>query len=208
MKASPRITIAASSNVSETPSKRPSSSSSRRALVLRTVAAPFALASVLNVGAADAPRLGVSSFNGVITGLTLCPSTPNCVGSADELNDQEHYIPAWTYVDPEAVARGKAADVSTSDAMKTLIDVVQNTDCAGYESKIVKQTDDYLRVTYTSPFWGFVDDVEFYFPADTKRVEYRSASRVGSSDFDANRKRVKTLRQALQRYGWRSVGFS
>jgi uncharacterized protein (DUF1499 family) len=35
----------------------------------------------------------------------------------------------------------------------------------------------------------------------------RSASRVGESDFDINRKRIKAIREALQQKGWRSLGF-
>ena len=66
---------------------------------------------------------------------------------------------------------------------------------------------DYLYVEYQSPFFGFVDDVEFYFPEGSSTVEYRSASRLGESDGDVNRKRIKALREALQRKGWRSVGY-
>ena len=43
----------------------------------------------------------------------------------------------------------------------------------------------------------FVDDVEFWFkPGQGSRVEYRSASRIGESDGDANRKRIRALRCA------------
>jgi hypothetical protein len=38
-------------------------------------------------------------------------------------------------------------------------------------------------------------------------VEYRSASRVGESDFDINRKRIRDIRKALEPKGWKSVGF-
>lgn len=119
-----------------------------------------------------------------------------------------------------------------------------------------------------SPLLGFVDDVEFWFPADKPGIcEYRcvprpappptvmptllvplfmllrlarmsaqegcsmhavpenhkahvrcgsaagpplccrSASRVGQSDSDINRKRIKAIRLELQKKGWKSVGF-
>ena len=35
----------------------------------------------------------------------------------------------------------------------------------------------------------------------------RSASRVGSRDGNANRKRIKALRLELQKKGWKSVGY-
>ena len=54
----------------------------------------------------------------------------------------------------------------------------------------------------------FIDDVEFWFPGGGKtNVEYRSASRIGESDGDVNRKRIKALREELQKKGWKSVGF-
>ena len=54
---------------------------------------------------------------------------------------------------------------------------------------------------------GFIDDVEFFFPPDKPQVEYRSASRIGESDGNINRKRIKALRQALEKKGWQSIGF-
>lgn len=54
----------------------------------------------------------------------------------------------------------------------------------------------------------FVDDVEFWFPSDKPGyVEYRSASRIGESDGNINRKRIKAIREALQKKGWVSSGF-
>lgn len=57
---------------------------------------------------------------------------------------------------------------------------------------------------------GFVDDVEFFFQPDGNTVEYRSASRLGERDFDANRKRIRDLRVALQESDkrWGSVGYN
>lgn len=51
---------------------------------------------------------------------------------------------------------------------------------------------------FESKLLGFVDDVEFFFQPDNTSVEYRSASRLGESDLDANRKRIRDLRVALQ----------
>ena len=39
------------------------------------------------------------------------------------------------------------------------------------------------------------------------QVEYRSASRIGESDGDINRKRIRSIRQALEKKGWKSLGF-
>jgi uncharacterized protein (DUF1499 family) len=50
--------------------------------------------------------------------------------------------------------------------------------------------------------------VEFFFKQGPgSRVEYRSASRIGESDGNINRKRIRAIRQELQKKGWASVGF-
>jgi uncharacterized protein (DUF1499 family) len=38
-------------------------------------------------------------------------------------------------------------------------------------------------------------------------VEYRSASRTGKANEEFNRKRIKALRVALNKKGWKSIGF-
>ncbi|RZB46661.1 hypothetical protein D0Y65_050625, partial [Glycine soja] len=46
---------------------------------------------------------------------------------------------------------------------------------------------------------------QFWFPPGKgSTVEYRSASRLGNFDFDVNRKRIKALRQELEKKGWTS----
>ena len=52
----------------------------------------------------------------------------------------------------------------------------------------------------------------YRFPPDREghkwEVEYRSASRIGDSDFDINRKRIKAIRLELQKKGWTSTGYA
>jgi uncharacterized protein (DUF1499 family) len=38
-------------------------------------------------------------------------------------------------------------------------------------------------------------------------VEYRSASRIGESDGNINRKRIRAIRKELEKKGWASVGY-
>lgn len=138
--------------------------------------------------------------------LALCPSTPNCISTAEELNDPAHYVPPWSY-NPED-GRGKKNPATQEQAMEELVAVVTSTKPDGFEPTIIERRPDYLYVEYASNFFGFVDDVEFFFPSGPgSLVEYRSASRLGESDFDINRKRIKALRVALQKYGWASVGY-
>lgn len=76
---------------------------------------------------------------------------------------------------------------------------------------VIQQTGDYLYAEFQSPTFGFIDDVEFWFPANKQKdgiLEYRSASRIGESDGDINRKRIKAIRLELEKKGWKSIGFS
>jgi len=113
-----------------------------------------------------------------------------------------HYAPPWNY-NPKDGQRGKP--ITKEEAMKELIEVVAKTKPDSFTPRIVDKTDDYIRVEYESPIFGFVDDVEFWFPPGNKPlVQYRSASRSGFIDFNANKKRVKELRLALEKKGWAS----
>ncbi|KAI7839195.1 hypothetical protein COHA_007084 [Chlorella ohadii] len=165
------------------------------------------LGALFSIGAAPRPsNLGVQDYGGGLRTLSLCPPTPNCISTAEEANDPAHYVPQWTY-NPEE-GRGRKNPATPEQAMAELLAVVSTTKPEGFTPKIIKQTSDYVYVEYESPTLGFIDDVEFFFPSDKPGiVEYRSASRVGSRDGNANRKRIKALRLELQKKGWKSVGY-
>tara|TARA_R110002124_G_scaffold147253_1_gene312480 strand:+ start:298 stop:747 length:450 start_codon:yes stop_codon:yes gene_type:complete len=124
------------------------------------------------------PKLGIEKGQ-----LAQCPTTPNCVNS--QATDSKHYIePILTTRTPlEVKAR----------ILEILIDLKN--------SKITVAEDNYIRAEFTSKVFGFVDDIEFYFP-DTKSnemtIHVRSASRVGYSDLGVNRKRVEKITSKFQ----------
>jgi uncharacterized protein (DUF1499 family) len=182
-----------------------SNDTTRRELVLRSVNVAV-LGALFTWGAAPQPSsVGVQDYNGFQT-LSLCPTSPNCVSTSEEANDMTHYVPPWTY-NPEE-GRGRKNPATPEQAMQELVDVVNSTQPDGFTPTIKKQTQDYLHVEYESPTFGFIDDFEAFFPKDRPGiVEYRSASRIGESDGDINRKRIKALRLELQKKGWKSVGF-
>ena len=108
------------------------------------------LGALFNFGASPRPSgLGVKEFSGRKT-LALCPSTPNCISTAEEANDMGHYVPQWS--------TGKK---STADAMADLVEAVNTLTPDGFTPKIITQTSDYLYAEYESPTFGFIDDVEF-----------------------------------------------
>jgi uncharacterized protein (DUF1499 family) len=158
------------------------------------------LASLFNWGSTPRPSgLGPREINGT-KALSLCPSTPNCISTAEEANDEKHYVPQWSF-NPPARKGGKK---TMAEAMADLVAVTTAGAVEGFTPQIVTQTDDYLYLEFTSPTFGFVDDVEFLLKENSE-VEYRSASRIGESDGDANRKRIRALRKALEPRGWKSI---
>lgn len=65
-----------------------------------------------------------------------------------------------------------------------------------------------MYVEFRSPTFSFVDDFEVFLKPGSNEAEYRSASRIGESDGDANRKRVRAIRKFLEARGqWKSIGF-
>lgn len=60
---------------------------------------------------------------------------------------------------------------------------------------IVTSRPDYLYAEFQTPVLKFVDDVEFMLDQSLGAIQMRSASRLGSKDFGANRKRLEAIRQ-------------
>lgn len=117
-----------------------------------------------------APTLGVQP-----TGtLSVCPrETHNCVSTAEDPmgGSNEYYGAHWIYRDGSTV----------EEAVSELVDVINTTRPSNFMPKVTQRRNDYVRAEYTSRFFGFVDDLEVYFPAASRprTVDYRSASRVG-----------------------------
>ncbi len=142
-----------------------------------------------------APVAVLPGLQGVFTGtpptdigvhahqLSDCPTSPNCVSSS--ASDDEHSIAPIEYTADQSAVRDK------------LVAIINNQP----RTKIVEQTDDYIRVEFASRLMGFVDDAEFYFSPDAKTIAIRSAARLGESDLGVNRRRLEQFRLALQSLG-------
>lgn len=113
--------------------------------------------------------------------LAACASTPNCVSSQSDKADEGHYI------EPLAIAGPAPA------AWSALLALLR----AEPRVNIVAETTGYLHAEFTSRLMGYVDDVEFLLDEKASLIQVRSASRLGSSDFGVNRKRVEAIRLAL-----------
>ena len=143
----------------------PKASRGRRELMLNGTLTPLVLGGLFDGvlgagGSQERPQgLGLHQYGDIIT-LGLCPPAPNCVSTAEDLNDDSHFVPPWTYNPQEG--RGIRNPATQEQAMEELVDVIQNTDCDGYETNIVTKLSDYLYVEYKSPRLGLIDDVEFF----------------------------------------------
>ena len=114
-----------------------------------------------------------------VTELARCPSSPNCVSSADA-NDS-HYIAAIEIQgDPDT-------------AWQTLQDMLG----ADGSIEIIASGAHYIRAEATTRILRFTDDVEFLLKRDAGQIEMRSASRIGYSDLGKNRKRMEEIRQGM-----------
>ncbi len=115
--------------------------------------------------------------------LAPCPDSPNCVVSQGA--DLDHEIAPMTYDGDRDTVR---------EALLKVLSVVPNT-------TVVEQRDDYIRTESTSKLLGFVDDAEFYLPAEESLIQVRSAARLGESDLGVNRRRLEQIRLALADLG-------
>ena len=117
---------------------------------------------------------------GIVDGrLALCPNKPNCVSSQAAASDKKHYIEALTYSGESSQARERLERAIAG--MK--------------RARLVERQANYWRADFSSALWRFVDDVEFQFDDNTKRIDIRSAARVGYSDFGVNRRRMEEIRR-------------
>ena len=107
--------------------------------------------------------------------LRACPGTPNCVNSQERGRSA---IAPLVFDDEAASAFAR---------LKRLVSALPRT-------RIVEESEDYLRAEVRSRVFGFVDDVELLVDASARRVHVRSASRVGYSDFGVNRARIEAIR--------------
>ncbi|MDQ6992404.1 MAG: DUF1499 domain-containing protein [Mariprofundus sp.] len=104
--------------------------------------------------------------------LQRCPDSPNCVCS--ELHSQGSEM--------HAIAPIKSTD------WQRLVAVIED------KGGVIEQQDGhYLHATFSTPLFHFVDDLELRNDANMGVIHFRSASRVGHSDFGVNRKRIVSI---------------
>jgi len=94
------------------------------------------------------------------------------------VTDKQHHIEALTYRGEPAQARER----------------LERAIAGMRRGRVVVRKPNYWRAEFTSALWRFVDDVEFLFDDNARRIDIRSVSRVGYSDLGVNRRRVEEIR--------------
>ncbi|MEL7058705.1 MAG: DUF1499 domain-containing protein [Acidobacteriota bacterium] len=111
--------------------------------------------------------------------LPACPDFANCVSS--QADDPKRFVEPLTFE-----GDGEAA----LERLRTVLHQRQSSD-------LLRDHDGLIHVADRTPLLGFVDDVLFLLRPDARRIEVRSASRVGQGDLGTNRRRVEALREAF-----------
>ena len=116
---------------------------------------------------------------GVINGqLAACPGTPNCYTSS---TDEGGVAPI-------------AYEMSVEDARQRVLDIINGME----RSEVITADDTYIHAEFTSQWWGFIDDTEFYFDDENKVIHFRSAARLGQSDMGVNQARIESIVQQFR----------
>ena len=147
------------------------------AVALNFSLATPAMAALLGTLLAGSPPASLGVRDGR---LAPCPAKPNCVSS--QADDEGHRIGSLGFNGDPAAALQRLADVIAAQPGATL----------------VTRRGEYLHAEFASALMGFVDDFEAHVGPGAHVIELRSASRLGTSDFGVNRKRVESIRSAFE----------
>lgn len=112
--------------------------------------------------------------------LRDCPDSPNCVSSL--ARSESHRVEPISYRGPAAVAFA---------ALRKIIEDHRGT-------RVIEASDVYLHAEFQTRWLKFTDDFEAVLDEAASVIHVRSASRVGYWDLGTNRRRVETIREAMQ----------
>ena len=126
------------------------------------------------------PQPGLGVHDGE---LSECPDSPNCVCSQCDRAE----MPPLEFLGDAAAAKA---------ALKAALQK------QGIE--VVEEQANYLHAVATTRIMRFRDDLEFLIQPAEKKIQFRSASRLGRSDLGKNRQRLRQIFAALEKEGIRS----
>ena len=110
--------------------------------------------------------------------LRPCPDKPNCVCSD---------------IPPENQLRHAIAPIVIRGHEGRKAWALFHSSILASGGVMMHATDTYLHAEFTSMIFRFVDDVEARLDEASGQIHLRSASRIGHSDFGANRRRMENI---------------
>jgi len=108
-----------------------------------------------------------------------CPKRHYCVSSQSDIENNTNYIKPINY------------KTTMEEARKKLIKVINSLK----RTKLLKETNNYLRFLFITRLFRFKDDVEFLFDDNEKIIHLKSQSRIGGYDWNTNRNRMEKIRK-------------
>ncbi len=127
---------------------------------------------------------------GVRDGRLKAPARiPNSVSSQAGLHT-ENPMRESAAIAPLQLKPGDRDGAITLAALKSIVEAMPG-------ARVVTSDSTYLYAEFTSQWFRFVDDTEFWFDPAAGVIQVRSASRLGESDLGVNRKRVEAIRDQL-----------
>ena len=123
----------------------------------------------------------LSSVSLINNNFTACSLKDNCVNS-EALKLSPYYIEALNY----GKLNSKELNLIIKKTMKDM------------SAKLETKNEFYFVYTFSTEFFGFIDDFELKIDQDNKRIHFKSSSRVGHSDFGANKKRVEEFKKRFK----------
>jgi len=122
-------------------------------------------------------RSRTSAYGLIQDKLAPCPASPNCICSEQP---SPKCAPIQFFDEP----------YSTFNQLKLVINTL--------EGKIIREKNLYIHATFTTKFWGFVDDFEARLDLEKNCIHLRSSSRVGYSDMGTNAKRIEEIKKYME----------
>jgi uncharacterized protein (DUF1499 family) len=114
---------------------------------------------------------------GLVNGLlSACPKTPNCVSTNQE--DLNRFMLPVKY-----------DGLTLEEAKEILREVLATLP----KLSVVKDEGAYLHAEAQTMVFEYTQDVEFLFDEKTKELHFKSASRVGYTDFGSNKRRMQSV---------------
>ena len=115
--------------------------------------------------------------------ITECSKKPNCICSID--SKDSHRIEPFQVTD-EGNKNIEFTFAKLRDSVQKIPRVL-----------LVTQEPGYLHFIFITGFMRFKDDVYFEYDSESKLIHFKSASRLGYSDWGANRKRHREISKII-----------